>query len=228
MVRSEAALRNALEQFRFLLAVPPDDPVEPAAVVLPEQRSPGDRAAGSARAAGAFDEPAGPREMRDQVEDAPAHRVPGEAEPPPAARRGAWASSQIGLRDPLRRRLAGRRTASTSSSTPPIPWTIAADRRQGGGRPRPRGPRALGAAARAGDRLRGARGGPRPRPHRRRASSCRGRRWRWPRSSAGSPTSATSAASPATSTWWTRRAASSWPAAPSWACSRLPGRASAT
>lgn len=36
MVRSEAALRTALEQFRFLLALPPDDPVEPMAVDLPE------------------------------------------------------------------------------------------------------------------------------------------------------------------------------------------------
>jgi outer membrane protein len=40
MVRSEAALRNALEQFRFLLAVPPDDPVEPAGIVLPEALAP--------------------------------------------------------------------------------------------------------------------------------------------------------------------------------------------
>ncbi len=40
MVRSEAALRNALEGFRFLLAVPPEDPVEPAAVALPETPAP--------------------------------------------------------------------------------------------------------------------------------------------------------------------------------------------
>jgi len=36
MVRSRAALENALEQFRGLLALPPDDPVEPEAAGLPE------------------------------------------------------------------------------------------------------------------------------------------------------------------------------------------------
>jgi outer membrane protein TolC len=36
LVRSEAALQTALEQFRALLGLPPADPVEPEAVALPE------------------------------------------------------------------------------------------------------------------------------------------------------------------------------------------------
>jgi outer membrane protein TolC len=36
MVRSEAALETALERFRGLLALPPDNPVEPEAAVLPD------------------------------------------------------------------------------------------------------------------------------------------------------------------------------------------------
>lgn len=36
MVRSESALETALERFRGLLALPPDDPVEPEAAALPE------------------------------------------------------------------------------------------------------------------------------------------------------------------------------------------------
>ena len=36
LVRSEAALQTALEQFRALLGLPADDPLEPAAVALPE------------------------------------------------------------------------------------------------------------------------------------------------------------------------------------------------
>jgi outer membrane protein len=38
MVRSQAGLETALEQFRGLLALPPDDPVEPEATVLPHPR----------------------------------------------------------------------------------------------------------------------------------------------------------------------------------------------
>jgi outer membrane protein TolC len=36
MVRTRAALETALEQFRYLLGLPPDHPVEPVAVTLPE------------------------------------------------------------------------------------------------------------------------------------------------------------------------------------------------
>lgn len=38
MVRSQASLETALEQFRSLLALPPDDPVEPEATPLPRPR----------------------------------------------------------------------------------------------------------------------------------------------------------------------------------------------
>jgi outer membrane protein TolC len=37
LVRQQAALENALEQFRILLALPPDHPLEPEGVALPEE-----------------------------------------------------------------------------------------------------------------------------------------------------------------------------------------------
>jgi outer membrane protein len=69
MVRSEAALRNALEQFRFLLAVPPDDPVEPSAVVLPEALAPEGEAVDELVRT-AFANRLELRETEDQVQDA--------------------------------------------------------------------------------------------------------------------------------------------------------------
>ncbi len=69
MVRSEAALRTALEQFRFLLAVPPDDPVEPTAVVLQEAHLPEPEPV-DAIVRTAFDNRLELKETQDQVQDA--------------------------------------------------------------------------------------------------------------------------------------------------------------
>jgi outer membrane protein TolC len=69
MVRSEAALRNALEQFRFLLAVPPSDPVEPAPIVLPETLAPESEEVDSLVRT-AFANRLELRETEDQVQDA--------------------------------------------------------------------------------------------------------------------------------------------------------------
>jgi outer membrane protein len=72
MVRSEAALQNALEQFRFLLAVPPEDPVEPAPIVLQETLAPESEPV-DVLVRTAFDNRLELKETRDQVEDA--HRT---------------------------------------------------------------------------------------------------------------------------------------------------------
>ncbi len=69
MVRSEAALRNALEAFRFLLAVPPEDPVEPAEVSLPEVLAP-ELEPVDVLVQEAFLNRLELRETRDQVDDA--------------------------------------------------------------------------------------------------------------------------------------------------------------
>jgi outer membrane protein len=69
MVRSEAALETTLEQFRGLLALPPDDPVEPEAASLPEPR-PGDVEPVSILVARALANRLELKEARDQVDDA--------------------------------------------------------------------------------------------------------------------------------------------------------------
>jgi outer membrane protein len=69
MVRSEAALRTALEQFRFLLAVPPEDPVEPAAIVLRETLAPETEPV-DVLVRTAFDNRLELKETQDQVQDA--------------------------------------------------------------------------------------------------------------------------------------------------------------
>jgi outer membrane protein TolC len=69
MVRSEAALRTALEQFRFLLAVPPDDPLEPAPIVLEEAAAPESEPV-DVLVRTAFDNRLELKETKDQVEDA--------------------------------------------------------------------------------------------------------------------------------------------------------------
>jgi outer membrane protein len=69
MVRSQAALESALEQFRGLLALAPDDPVEPAAASLPEPR-PSDVEPVAVLVARALDNRLELKEARDQVDDA--------------------------------------------------------------------------------------------------------------------------------------------------------------
>jgi outer membrane protein len=69
MVRSEAALETALEQFRGLLALPPDDPVEPEAASLP-QPQPSDVEPVAVLVARALDNRLELKEARDQVGDA--------------------------------------------------------------------------------------------------------------------------------------------------------------
>ncbi len=69
MVRSEAALQTALELFRFLLAVPPEDPVEPEAVTLPEALAPESEPI-EVLVREAFRNRLELQETRDQVQDA--------------------------------------------------------------------------------------------------------------------------------------------------------------
>jgi outer membrane protein TolC len=68
MVRSRSALASALERFRGLLALPPDDPVEPEAAPLPEARD--DFEPVEALVRRALDTRLELEEARDQVSDA--------------------------------------------------------------------------------------------------------------------------------------------------------------
>lgn len=69
LLRSEAALVTALEQFRFLLALPPGHPVEPEAVRL-EETLPGEEEPLEILIQRAFDRRLELRETRDQLADA--------------------------------------------------------------------------------------------------------------------------------------------------------------
>jgi outer membrane protein TolC len=68
MVRSRSALASALERFRQLLAIPPDDPVEPEAAPLPDARD--DFEPVEALVRRALDTRLELDEARDQVSDA--------------------------------------------------------------------------------------------------------------------------------------------------------------
>jgi len=69
LVRSEAALEGALEQFRFLLALPPGHPVEPEAVRLGD-RLPGEDEPIEILVQRAFENRLELQETRDQLDDA--------------------------------------------------------------------------------------------------------------------------------------------------------------
>jgi outer membrane protein TolC len=69
LVRSEAALEAALEQFRFLLALPPGHPLEPEAVRLGDHL-PGEDAPVEVLVQRAFESRLELRETRDQLDDA--------------------------------------------------------------------------------------------------------------------------------------------------------------
>jgi len=69
LLRSEAALVTALEQFRFLLALPPSHPVEPEAVRLKEALA-GDEEPLEVMVQRALDDRLELRETRDQLGDA--------------------------------------------------------------------------------------------------------------------------------------------------------------
>ena len=68
MIRAQASLGNALEYFRFLLALPPTDPVEPEAVGLPELPAEGPEPL-EALVARALAQRLELHEARDQVDD---------------------------------------------------------------------------------------------------------------------------------------------------------------
>jgi outer membrane protein TolC len=69
MVRSQAALDTALEQFRGVLALPPHDPVEPEAAALPDARDATEEPV-EALVRRALESRLDLAEARDQVEDA--------------------------------------------------------------------------------------------------------------------------------------------------------------
>src|SRR4029450_13742313 len=69
MVRSEAALQDALERFRSLLGRSPSDPVEPEAMSVPEEGRPKREARGG-RGGRRLENRLDLQEARDQVDDA--------------------------------------------------------------------------------------------------------------------------------------------------------------